>query len=51
MTVFILTQFMRQVPGELKAAARIDGASEYHIYWLVLPLVRPALGAIGIFTP
>ncbi len=50
MTVFILTQFMRQVPGELKAAARIDGASEYHIYWLVLPLVRPALGAIGIFT-
>ncbi len=50
MTVFILTQFMRQVPGELKAAARIDGASEYRIYWLVLPLVRPALGAIGIFT-
>lgn len=50
MTIFILTQFMRQVPQELKAAARIDGASEYHIYWLVLPLVRPALGAIGIFT-
>jgi raffinose/stachyose/melibiose transport system permease protein len=50
MTVFILTQFMRQVPGELKAAARIDGASEYQIYGLVLPLVRPALGAIGIFT-
>jgi raffinose/stachyose/melibiose transport system permease protein len=50
MTVFILTQFMRQVPGELKAAARIDGASEYRIFLLVLPLVRPALGAIGIFT-
>lgn len=50
MTIFILTQFMRQVPTELKAAARIDGASEYHIFWLVLPLVRPALGAIGIFT-
>jgi raffinose/stachyose/melibiose transport system permease protein len=50
MTIFILTQFMRQVPKELKAAARLDGASEYHIFWLVLPLVRPALGAIGIFT-
>lgn len=50
LTVFILTQFMRQVPRELKDAARIDGASEYRIFALVLPLVRPALGAIGIFT-
>lgn len=50
LTIFILTEFMRQVPGELKDAARIDGASEYRIFRLVLPLVRPALGAIGIFT-
>jgi raffinose/stachyose/melibiose transport system permease protein len=50
LTVFILTSFMRQVPRELKDAARIDGASEYRIYSLVVPLVRPALGAIGIFT-
>ena len=50
LTVFILTQFMRQVPVELKDAARIDGASEYRIYWLIVPLIRPALGAIGIFT-
>jgi raffinose/stachyose/melibiose transport system permease protein len=50
LTIFILTQFMRQVPRELKDAARIDGASEYRIFALVLPLVRPALGAIGIFT-
>jgi len=50
LTIFILTQFMRQVPKELKDAARIDGASEYRIYTMVLPLVRPALGAIGIFT-
>jgi len=50
LTIFILTSFMRQVPTELKDAARIDGASEYRIYGLVLPLVRPALGAIGIFT-
>jgi raffinose/stachyose/melibiose transport system permease protein len=38
------------VPKELKDAARIDGASEYRIFTLVVPLVRPALGAIGIFT-
>src|SRR5262245_21760839 len=50
LTIFILTQFMRQVPKDLKDAARIDGASEYQIFGMVLPLVRPALGAIGIFT-
>ncbi len=50
LTIFILTQFMRQVPMDLKDAARIDGASEYQVFGLVLPLVRPALGAIGIFT-
>jgi raffinose/stachyose/melibiose transport system permease protein len=50
LTIFILAQFMRQVPRELKEAARMDGASEYRIYGLILPLVRPALGAIGVFT-
>lgn len=50
MTIFILSSFMRQVPKELKDAARIDGASEYRIFGLVVPLVRPAIGAIGIFT-
>lgn len=50
LTVFILSQFFRQVPKELKDAARIDGASEYRIFFLVVPLVRPAIGAIGIFT-
>lgn len=50
MTIFILSSFMRQVPQELIHAARVDGASEYRIYWLILPLIRPALGAIGIFT-
>ncbi|MDO9303370.1 MAG: carbohydrate ABC transporter permease, partial [Anaerolineales bacterium] len=50
MTIFILSSFMRQVPMELKDAARIDGASEYRIFGLVIPLVRPAIGAIGIFT-
>ncbi len=50
LTIFILSQFMRQVPKDLKDAARIDGASEYRIFGMVLPLIRPALGAIGIFT-
>jgi raffinose/stachyose/melibiose transport system permease protein len=50
LTIFILTAFMRQVPRDLKEAARLDGASEYQIYGMVVPLVRPALGAIGIFT-
>jgi raffinose/stachyose/melibiose transport system permease protein len=50
LTIFILTQFMRQVPREMKEAARIDGASEYRVFWLVLPLVRPAVAAVAVFT-
>ncbi len=50
LTIFILTQFMRQVPREMKEAARLDGASEYQVFGMVIPLVRPAIGAIGIFT-
>ena len=46
LAVFVLTSFMRGVPRELKEAARIDGASEYRIYGLILPLIRPALGAV-----
>jgi raffinose/stachyose/melibiose transport system permease protein len=46
LAIFILTAFMRQVPRDLKDAARIDGASEYRIYLLVLPLVRPAIGSV-----
>ncbi|HEX2980371.1 MAG TPA: carbohydrate ABC transporter permease, partial [Anaerolineaceae bacterium] len=43
LTIFILSQFMRQVPTELKDAARIDGANEYRSYTMTIPLVRPAL--------
>jgi raffinose/stachyose/melibiose transport system permease protein len=46
LAVFVLTVFMRQLPKDLTDAARIDGANEYHIYWLILPLVRPALGSV-----
>lgn len=48
--IFILSQFMKATPKELKDAARVDGASEYRIFWLVLPLVRPALATVAVFT-
>jgi raffinose/stachyose/melibiose transport system permease protein len=50
LAVFILTQFIKQVPSGLLDAARIDGASEYRIYRLVMPLIRPALGTVAVFN-
>jgi raffinose/stachyose/melibiose transport system permease protein len=50
LAVFVLTAFFKTIPKELKDAARIDGASEYRVCWLVLPLVRPALGTVAIFN-
>lgn len=50
LAIFILQQFMRQVPKELKDAGRVDGASEYRIFWLILPMVRPAVATIAVFT-
>lgn len=48
---FVLTSFMRSVPVELSDAARIDGASEWRVYWsVILPLVRPALATVTIFN-
>jgi raffinose/stachyose/melibiose transport system permease protein len=50
LAIFVLTQFFRSVPRELKDAARIDGASEYRVFLMVLPIVRPALGTVAIFN-
>jgi raffinose/stachyose/melibiose transport system permease protein len=50
LAIFILTNFMKQVPRDLKDAARVDGASEYRIYWMILPLVRPAIGTVMVFN-
>jgi raffinose/stachyose/melibiose transport system permease protein len=51
LAVFILTEFMRQVSNDLKNAGRIDGLSEYRIFFtLVLPLVRPAMATVAVFT-
>ena len=51
LAVFILSEFMRQVSEDLKNAGRIDGLSEYTIFFkLVLPLVRPAMATVAVFT-
>ena len=50
LAVFILSQFFKQVPRDLKDAARIDGAGEYKIFWLAMPLIRPGLAAVAVFT-
>jgi multiple sugar transport system permease protein len=49
--IFLLRQFFMTLPKELEDAARIDGCSEFGIYWrIILPLSTPALATLGIFT-
>jgi raffinose/stachyose/melibiose transport system permease protein len=49
-SVLILVNFLRDVPGELFEAMRVDGAGEWKMLWtLVVPLARPALVAVGIY--
>lgn len=49
--VFVLTAFIRSLPGELIDAARVDGAGELRIYrTVILPLIRPALATVVIFN-
>ncbi|MBL4645935.1 MAG: sugar ABC transporter permease [Hyphomicrobiales bacterium] len=51
LAVFILSEFMRQVSMDLKDAGRIDGLSEYRIFFvLALPLVRPAMATVAVFN-
>lgn len=48
---FLMKQFMEGVPSELLDAGRIDGVSEFGLFWrIALPLVKPALAALCIFT-
>ena len=49
--VFLLRQAFRGVPNDLIDAARTDGAGEWRIWWqILLPIVRPSLAAVAIFT-
>lgn len=51
LAIFILAEFMKQVSDDLKNAGRIDGLSEYRIFFtLVLPLIRPAMATVAVFT-
>ena len=49
--VFLLRQFFMTIPEELEEAAVVDGAGVWTIYWrVILPLARPALATLAIFT-
>lgn len=47
--IFLMRQFILSIPSELMESARMDGASEFGIYWRVmLPLMRPALATLAV---
>ncbi|MFD9868651.1 carbohydrate ABC transporter permease [Streptomyces niveus] len=49
--VFILVKFFEGVPRELEEAAYVDGAGRWRVFWqIVMPLSRPVLAAVAIFT-
>lgn len=49
--IFLLRQFIRGIPPDLEEAARLDGCGFLGIYWhVILPLIKPSLAAIAIFT-
>lgn len=49
--IFLMRQFMLDIPDEFIDAARIDGAGEFRIYWqIILPLSGPALATLGSFN-
>src|SRR3989338_8022681 len=49
--IFLIRQFMLTIPDDLIEASRIDGCSEFRIYWnVILPLCKPVLATLGIFT-
>jgi raffinose/stachyose/melibiose transport system permease protein len=51
LAIFILGEFIQQIPREMRDAARIDGASEYRIFLsIILPLMRPAVATVAVFT-
>ena len=51
LSIFILSEFVEQIPRDLREAARCDGLSEYNIFfWIILPLLRPAVATVAVFT-
>lgn len=48
--IFLLRQFFRTIPNNLTDAARIDGCSEFAIFWrIILPLAKPAISVVALF--
>lgn len=51
LAIMILTEFIEQVPSELKDAARCDGVGEFKIFFqIILPLIKPAIATVAVFT-
>ena len=51
LSIFILSEFIAQIPKDLREAARCDGLNEYNIFFfIVLPLIRPAMATVAVFT-
>jgi multiple sugar transport system permease protein len=49
--IFLLRQFFLSIPYELDESAYIDGATPFQVYWrIILPLSKPALAVVGVFT-
>jgi multiple sugar transport system permease protein len=49
--IFLMRQYIQTLPTELEEAARMDGCSEPGVFWrVILPLTKPALGALAIFS-
>ncbi|HEX6681934.1 MAG TPA: carbohydrate ABC transporter permease [Candidatus Limnocylindrales bacterium] len=49
--MFLMRQFIQEIPDELIEAARIDGAGEFRLYWsIILPQTKPILATIGTFV-
>lgn len=49
--LFIMRQYLLSIPDELLEAARIDGSSEWHIFWrIIIPIAKPAMSVLAIFS-
>ncbi|HEU5382695.1 MAG TPA: carbohydrate ABC transporter permease [Ktedonobacteraceae bacterium] len=49
--IFLMRQYIQTLPTELMDAARIDGCGEFRVFWhVIMPLTKPAIGALAIFT-
>jgi ABC-type glycerol-3-phosphate transport system permease component len=49
--VFMMRQFIESLPSDLENSARLDGCSEFQVYWkVILPLIKPGLVVLGVLT-